>query len=70
MNGEHLTIEGLEKLKTLAKKMNTKVNITPEWVSGFVEGEGCFHIFRYFGKQTLKGKTSSTWLLNPSSFEK
>jgi LAGLIDADG endonuclease len=80
INGEHLTFEGIEKLKILAKQMNTnrsfeekwefmknycsKVNITPEWIAGFVDGEGCFYF--YIGKQTLKGKKSTTWLLNPS----
>jgi hypothetical protein len=80
INGEHLTIKGIEELKALAKEMNTNrtfeekwnftqnycptVKITPEWIAGFVDAEGCFYF--YIGKQTLKGKESSTWLLNPS----
>jgi len=80
INGEHLTIEGIEELKRLAKEMNTNrtfeekweftqnycptVEISPEWIAGFTDAEGCFYF--YIGKQILKGKQSSTWLLNPS----
>src|SRR5436309_3381396 len=54
-NGEHLTREGIEKLKEMASKMNTnrsfrekwqftqehcpKVVLTPEWIQGFKENE-------------------------------
>jgi hypothetical protein len=79
-NGEHLTREGIEKLKELAQKMNTnrsfkdkweftqkhcsKAVITPEWIQGFTDAEGCFYFF--IGKQKIKGKESSTWLLQAS----
>jgi len=57
-NKEHLTLEGIEKLKCLAKSMNTgrsfedkfdfcksyypTMPINPQWVLGFVDGEGSF----------------------------
>lgn len=57
-NKEHLTTKGLETLRILANNMNTgrsfedKYNfskevinnytMTPEWIQGFVDGEGCF----------------------------
>lgn len=58
LNKSHLTSEGIEQLKALAKNMNTgrsfdqkwsfcqenrsKAVITPEWIAGFSDGEGCF----------------------------
>jgi len=79
-NGEHLTREGIEKLKEMASKMNTnrsfkdkwqftqehcsKVVLTPEWIQGFTDAEGCFYF--YMGRQKIKGKESSTWLLQAS----
>ena len=57
-NKKHLTLEGIEQLRILAKGMNTgrtfdqkwifcqenntKGVITPGWFVGFVDGEGCF----------------------------
>jgi LAGLIDADG endonuclease len=57
-NKKHLTLEGIELLRILAKGMNTgrtfdqkwvfcqenslKGLITPGWFAGFVDGEGCF----------------------------
>lgn len=65
-NGEHLTSEGMSKIQELANQMNnkrsfsekfnftkthlTKYQITPNWIRGFVDGEGCFYF--YIGKQT------------------
>jgi len=79
-NGEHLTREGIEKLKEMASKMNTnrsfkdkwqftqehcsKVVLTPEWIQGFTDAEDCFYF--YMGRQKIKGKESSTWLLQAS----
>lgn len=79
-NGEHLTREGIDKLKELAQKMNTnrsfkdkweftqkhcsKAVITPEWIQGFTDGEGCFYF--YIGKPKIRGKESSTWYLQAS----
>lgn len=58
-NGEHLTSEGISKIQELANQMNnkrsfsekfnftkthlTKYPITPNWIRGFVDGEGCFY---------------------------
>lgn len=79
-NKEHLTSQGIETLKSMASQMNTnrtfeekwefclehtsKSTITPGWIQGFTDGEGCFYF--YMGKQKLNGKVSSTWLLQPS----
>lgn len=66
LNKEHLTVEGINKLQVLSQSMNKnrtfadKFNfcqnnnidslITPQWIAGFVDGEGCFYF--YIGKQT------------------
>lgn len=79
-NKEHLTSQGIETLKSMASQMNTnrtfeekwefclehtsKSTITPGWIQGFTDGEGCFYF--YMGKQKLNGKVSSTWLLQAS----
>lgn len=62
---EHLMTEGIIKMQDLANKMNKKRSfsekfnfttehlikhlINPDWISGFVDGEGCFYF--YIGKQ-------------------
>jgi len=66
VNKEHLKPEGMIKVQELAKQMNskrsfsdkfnfskehlTKHSITPGWITGFIDGEGCFYF--YIGKQT------------------
>jgi hypothetical protein len=65
INKKHLTSEGIQKIQDLANQMNTKRSfsekfnflkihltkhlITPGWITGFVDGEGCFYF--YIGKQ-------------------
>lgn len=84
LNREHLTAQGIERLKTIAQEMNTKRTfkekwefcqehcskslITPEWVQGFTDGEGCFYFF--MGKQKINKEESSTWLLQASNSPK
>jgi hypothetical protein len=79
-NKEHLTLQGIEKLKNMASQMNTnrtfeekgqfcqehtsKSTISPEWIQGFTDAEGCFYF--YMGKPNIKGKESSTWYLQAS----
>jgi len=79
-NKEHLTLQGIEKLKNMASQMNTnrtfeekgqfcqehtsKSTISPEWIQGFTDAEGCFYF--YMGKPKIKGKESSTWYLQAS----
>jgi hypothetical protein len=84
-NKKHLTLEGIEQLRILAKGMNTgrtfdqkwvfcqenskKGLITPGWIAGFVDGEGCFpfhinetkHIFRPSFQVTQN--THDIWIL-------
>ena len=66
INQEHLTTEGMNKIIDLANQMNSKRSfsekfnfclshlakhsITSDWITGFVDGEGCFYF--YIGKQT------------------
>jgi hypothetical protein len=79
-NKEHLTLQGIEKLKNMASQMNTnrtfeekwlfcqehisKSTISPELIQGFTDAEGCFYF--YMGKPNIKGKESSTWYLQAS----
>jgi len=52
-NKEHLTQEGLNAIIKISQGMNTKRDysllektnpiITPEWLLGFVDAEGCFY---------------------------
>lgn len=63
---EHLTNEGIEKIKLIVSKMNTlrtfedkynylnslSFNINPHWLQGFIDGEGTF--YNYIPEQ--KGK--------------
>src|SRR3954468_22078737 len=79
-NKEHLTLQGIEKLKNMASQMNTnrtfeekgqfcqehtsKSTISPEWIQGFTYAEGCLYF--YMGKPNIKGKESSTWYLQAS----
>jgi len=79
-NKEHLTLQGIEKLKNMASQMKTnrtfeekgqfcqehtsKSTISPEWIQGFTDAEGCFYF--YMGKPKIKGKESSTWYLQAS----
>ncbi len=62
-NGEHLTREGIEKLKEMAQKMNTnrsfkdkweftqehcsKAVLTPEWIQGFTDADFCHRNYIY-----------------------
>jgi len=71
-NKEHLTLEGLERLKALAENMNTgrsfidkwsfcsKIQnlLTPEWILGFADGESCFSC------TMIKTSTSNNWKFN------
>src|SRR6266496_5167887 len=41
-----------------------KLNLHPNYITGFIDGEGCFYF--YMGKPNIKGKESSTWLLQAS----
>lgn len=66
INKEHLTSEGILKLQNLANQMNSKRSfsdkfnflkthlvkypLSPDWIRGFIDGEGCFYF--YIGKQT------------------
>lgn len=77
-NKEHLTLQGIEKLKNMAGIPNEYQSdeekwvfcqehistISPEWIQGFTDAEGCFYF--YIGKPNIKGKESSTWYLQAS----
>jgi len=41
-----------------------KLNLHPNYITGFIDGEGCFYF--YMGKPNIKGKESSTWYLQAS----
>ncbi len=67
-NKEHLTLQGIEKLKIMASQMNTnrtfeekwqfcqehssKSTLSSEWIQGFSDAEGCFYF--YMGKPKRK----------------
>jgi len=69
-NKKHLTLEGIEQLRILAKSMNTgrtfdqkwvfcqenskKGLITPGWLAGFVDGGGCFQFHINEAKDIFK----------------
>lgn len=64
---EHLTESGLDKIANIKANMNFSINTTRlgvkntkiydlNWVSGFVEGEGCFFINIYKRKDSALGE--------------